>query len=114
MIRFCGNSKPLFWIATFTRSRASRTALSPRPTIWNAGSPRWRSTSTVTRRDSIPSIANVVTRASTSERAFEVVERDEAALAVDGHADRVEAQIARARAVVDLGEVGRAHAAHLL
>ena len=39
VIRCCGNSKPEFWIAARTRSRASRTALSPRPTIVNAGRP---------------------------------------------------------------------------
>ena len=63
-MRRCGNSKPEFWIAARTRSRASRTALSPRPTIVNAGSPRRTSTSTVTSRDSMPSMAKVVTRAS--------------------------------------------------
>ena len=59
-MRRCGNSKPEFCIAARTRSRASRTAASPRPTIENDGSPRRRSTSTVTGRDSRPSMAKVV------------------------------------------------------
>ena len=74
VMRFCGNSKPEFVIAARTRSRASRTALSASPTIVNAGRPRRMSHSTQTRRASTPSIANVVTAASTSERPFEVVE----------------------------------------
>ena len=56
-MRFCGNSKPELRIAARTRSRDSRTALSPRPTIEKAGSPSRRSTSTVTWRDSMPSMA---------------------------------------------------------
>ena len=64
MIRVCGNSKPELAIAERTRSRDSRTAASPRPTIVNAGRPLRMSTSTHTWRGSIPSIANVATRAS--------------------------------------------------
>ena len=64
MIRFCGNSKPLLWMAARTRSRDSRTALSASPTTVKAGRPRRMSASTVTRRLSTPSIANDVTRAS--------------------------------------------------
>ena len=64
-MRRCGNAKPEFSSAACTRSRDSRTAASPRPTIVNAGRPVRRSTSTVMRREASPSIANVVTRAST-------------------------------------------------
>ena len=61
-----GNVWPEFVIAERTRSRASRIALSARPTIVNAGRPVPRmSASTHTRRDSTPSMANVVTRAIT-------------------------------------------------
>src|SRR3954451_405278 len=63
-MRRAGNSKPLLRMAARTRSRASRTARSPSPTIVNAGSPGRRSTSTVTRRLSTPCRANVVTWAS--------------------------------------------------
>ena len=64
-----GNSKPEFRIAARTRSRASRTARSPSPTIVNAGSPARMSTSTVTRRGSSPSMEKVVTWASTAANA---------------------------------------------
>ena len=60
-----GNSKPEFCSAVRTRSRASRMAVSPRPTMVKAGSPRRMSTSTVTGRTSRPWIEKVVTRAST-------------------------------------------------
>ena len=40
VIRVCGNSKPEFRIAARTRSRDSRTAVSPSPTIVNAGQAR--------------------------------------------------------------------------
>ena len=56
-MRRCGNAKPEFSSAACTRSRDSRTAASPRPTIVKAGNPLRRSTSTVTRRDARPSIA---------------------------------------------------------
>ena len=63
--RWSGNSSSELSSAARTRSRASRTAASGRPTIENAGSPRRRSTSTVTSRLSMPSRANVATFAST-------------------------------------------------
>ena len=70
MIRPLGNACPEFVIAARTRSRASRIALSASPTIVNAGSPVLRmSASTQTRRASTPSIANVMTRASTGQNA---------------------------------------------
>jgi hypothetical protein len=75
-MRLCGNSKPEFWIAARTRSRDSRTALSPSPTMENAGRPGRRSTSTVTSRDSMPSMAKVVTRASMAATLGAVVSRD--------------------------------------
>ena len=65
-MRRCGNSKPEFWIAARTRSRASRTAASASPTIVNAGRPGRTSTSTDTGSGSTPSMANVATRASTT------------------------------------------------
>ena len=66
VIRRCGNSKPELRIAARTRSRASRTAVSASPTIVKAGRPARTSTSTATRRGSTPSMAKVVTRASTA------------------------------------------------
>jgi hypothetical protein len=48
-----------------------------------------------------------------SERPFEVVEGDEVARGVDGHPDRVEAQLLRARPVRDLREVRGGHPPHL-
>lgn len=45
---FDGNSSPLFWIAARTRSRASLTSTSARPTSVKLGSPLARWTSTVT------------------------------------------------------------------
>src|SRR5205085_5765634 len=66
VIRFNGNSKPELTMAARTRSRASRTALSARPTTVNAGRPRRMSASTQTRRALTPSTAKVVTRASIS------------------------------------------------
>ena len=60
-----GTREPEFSSAARTRSRASRTAASGRPTTVNAGSPRRTSTSTVTSRLSTPSRANVATLAST-------------------------------------------------
>ena len=66
VIRRWGNSKPELSTAARTRSRASRTALSASPTTAKAGSPGRISTSTVTGRESRPSIANAVTRASTA------------------------------------------------
>ena len=62
--RLSGNSKPELRIAARTRSRASRTARSARPTIAKLGRPARTSISTVTRRGSSPSMVKVVTRAS--------------------------------------------------
>src|SRR4051812_44235588 len=112
-MRFCGNSKPLLVMAARTRSRASRTALSARPTTVNEGRPRRMSHSTATRRVSTPSMAKLVTAESTSERPLEVLQRDERARGVDRHPDRVEAQLARERPVLNLGQVGGRHAPHL-
>ena len=61
MRRCSGKSRPEFSRPARTRSRASRTATSGRPTSENAGSPRRTSTSTVTSRLSTPSSAKVVT-----------------------------------------------------
>src|SRR4051794_38583991 len=59
-----GNAWPELVSADRTRSRASRIALSARPTMVNAGSPVLRmSASTHTRRASTPSMAKVTTRA---------------------------------------------------
>ncbi len=49
VIRRIGISKPQFFIAARTRSRASRTAVSGKPTMSKAGSPSATSTSTSTR-----------------------------------------------------------------
>src|SRR4051812_3451418 len=65
-----GKANPEFEIALRTRSRDSLTERSPSPTIANAGRPLFlASTSTVTRRGSTPSMANVVTWASTTLQA---------------------------------------------
>ena len=64
-IRRRGNSKPQLASAARTRSRASRTAASGRPTTEKAGSPRWTSTSTLTGRAEMPSRVNVCAVAST-------------------------------------------------
>jgi hypothetical protein len=68
VIRVWGKSKPEFRIAERTRSRDSRTAASPRPTIVNEGRPERMSTSTKTGRGWTPSMANVATRASMTQR----------------------------------------------
>src|SRR5207302_1207214 len=49
-----GNSKPLLLIAIFTRSRASWSARSPSPTMWNPGRPSAMFASTSTRTPSRP------------------------------------------------------------
>src|SRR3954447_19815913 len=112
-MRLCGNSKPELVIAERTRSRASRTALSARPTIVKAGRPMRMSASTQTRRLSTPSSANAVTRArlmpgihasgprlgGASKRPLQVHELDERASGVEDHADRVKAQLCGAWAV---------------
>ena len=53
--RSIGNVKPEFLMADATRSRPSRTALSPSPTMEKDGRPRPTSTSTLTTYPSIPS-----------------------------------------------------------
>ena len=63
-MRRSGKPNPEFSSAALTRSRASRIAVSPRPTTEKAGSPGRMSTSTVTGLVSSPSIENVFTRAS--------------------------------------------------
>ncbi len=64
-VRRCwGKSRSELSSAARTRSRASRTDASGRPTSENAGRPRRTSTSTVTSRPSTPSTANVATLAS--------------------------------------------------
>jgi len=65
-IRCNGNSKPQLTRAARTRSRASRTAASGRPTIAKPGSPRWTSTSTDTGRAEMPSRVKVLAVASTT------------------------------------------------
>src|SRR4051794_5694021 len=131
-MRRIGNSKPALATAERTRSRASRTALSPSPTIPNAGRPARMSTSTQTGRASRPSSAKDRTRASirrphregragggpsggapASERAPEVVQRHEPPVGADRHADGVEPEIGAPRAIADLREPGGGHAAHL-
>src|SRR5215510_1717144 len=62
MMRRAGSASPEAISAERTRSRASETALSGRPTIANAGSPGTICTCTSTARASIPSKATVETR----------------------------------------------------
>jgi hypothetical protein len=64
VMRFCGNSAPAFRIAERTRSFASVTAVSGRPTIWKAGRPEAMSTSMLTRSPVSPITAQPVTLAS--------------------------------------------------
>ena len=68
VMRRSGNSKPEFCSAERTRSRASRTALSARPTTVNAGRPTRMSASTQTRCALTPSTEKVETRASIRTR----------------------------------------------
>src|SRR3954470_13913184 len=136
---FCGNSKPEFTIAERTRSRASRTALSARPTTVNAGRPWRTSASTSTRRASMPSSANVVTRArltdpgpngeqprwrvlgaaagwprarragGRSKRRFLVIQADELPAGVDRPPNCVDPQLRAVRAVGHVREPGARH-----
>src|SRR4051812_44668084 len=90
------------------------------------------SASTQTRRLAAPSTANVLTRAiigragrprrgsprgawrgGRSKRPLEVVQADQAVLAVQEHADGGEAQVVVPRALGRLGEPGCGHLAHL-
>ena len=61
-MRRAGSASPEAISAERTRSRASDTALSGRPTIAKAGSPGATCTCTSTARASIPSKATVETR----------------------------------------------------
>ena len=62
MIRRAGSASPEAISAERTRSRASDTALSGRPTMAKAGKPGATCTCTSTARASIPSKATVETR----------------------------------------------------
>ena len=64
VIRRAGNSKCALIMALRTRSLLSLTAVSGRPTMWNAGNPLDRWTSTETEGASTPSFARVCTTAS--------------------------------------------------
>src|SRR5688572_19703607 len=64
VIRRAGNSKCAWLSAARTRSRASRTSVSGRPTMWNDGSPGPRCTSTLTSGASIPASARLATVAT--------------------------------------------------
>ena len=61
-MRWAGSARPEATSAARTRSRASDTALSGRPTTLNAGSPGAICTWTSTARASMPSNATVETR----------------------------------------------------
>src|SRR5688500_15109965 len=64
VMRRAGNSKRAWLSAARTRSRASRTSVSGSPTMWNAGSPGPRCTSTVTSGASMPASARLATVAT--------------------------------------------------
>src|SRR5688572_23479481 len=64
VMRRAGNSKCAWLSAARTRSRASRTSVSGKPTIWNDGSPGPRCTSTLTSGASIPASARLATVAT--------------------------------------------------
>ena len=64
VMRRCGNSKPELRMAALTRSRASCTAVSGKPTIVKAGRPGAMSTSTSTMEPSNPTTAQLRVRAS--------------------------------------------------
>ena len=99
VIRLSGNTKPEFVIAARTRSRASRTALSASPTIVNAGRP-----GADVGLDPHPARLDAVERERRGRgRGHQNApsrwsSRTSAARAVDDHADRVEAQLARSTA----------------
>ena len=61
VMRLTGHEKPLFFSALRTRSFASLTALSGKPTISKAGSPPEISASTVTRNPSSAKLPQLVT-----------------------------------------------------
>src|SRR5687768_5271423 len=64
VMRRAGNSKRAWLSAARTRSRASRTSVSGKPTIWKAGRPGPRCTSTVTSGASMPASARLATMAT--------------------------------------------------
>ena len=59
-----GKSRPLFWMAERTRSRASRTSVSAKPTKVKLGKPLAMCTSTVTRGAFMPKTAQLCTCAN--------------------------------------------------
>ncbi len=63
VMRWAGNSKPPFWMAARTRSLASFTSVSAKPTIVNAGKPLARCTSTLTCCASMPARARLLSTA---------------------------------------------------
>ena len=65
VIRLMGYSKPLLRMAPRTRSRASDSAASGRPTMWHTGSPGATSISTRTSSPRKPLITAVISVAST-------------------------------------------------
>ncbi len=71
-MRRAGNASPDAIIAERTRSRASETALSGKPTIVKAGIPGATCTWTSTGLTSMPSKATVETRWTMSDPAFNV------------------------------------------
>jgi hypothetical protein len=64
VMRRAGNSKCTWLSAARTRSRASRTSASGNPTMWNAGRPGPRCTSTLTSGASMPASARLATVAT--------------------------------------------------
>ncbi len=103
-----GNVHPAFCRAARTRSRASRTAVSPSPTIANAGRPWRMSTSTVTSRDSMPRRAKVRTRASMGRCSPGACAAD--ARFVTARARRDEARVSRASGTARLAAMDPATA----
>src|SRR6185369_9573311 len=64
VMRRAGNSKRAFWMAARTRSRASRTSASGRPTMVKEGRPLARCVSTVTSGAAAPASARLCNTAS--------------------------------------------------
>lgn len=62
ILLLAGNSRPVFWMAERTRSRASLTSVSARPTSVKLGRPLARWTSTQTGRASSPNKARLCTK----------------------------------------------------
>ena len=109
-IRRSGNSKPQLVSAARTRSRASRTAASGRPTTENAGRPRWTSTSTRTGRAEIPSRVNVWARGEHGADAREPRRAGGAQDAVSQHPSTHPPPV-RVRSAPDRQRPDRAHSA---